>query len=212
MARKKGKRTRIIVAAIIIVVLIAIGTAALIKALNPSKHDPYSQQTGTSTSQPDTSSDSTQNNGGNQSPSGNPSNGSASSDGNSSKDASKDPAPDPSTVATINVDPLSITVSYVKGAGGFEYEVLRTPSGTRYVEFRSESLIGSKCTDDQGAFASILENPNADESAALAKTITVGGTKYGLSLASAACTSDTAKLQKYQQSFSNAFGLLKKME
>ena len=106
---------------------------------------------------------------------------------------------------------MSITVSYVKGVGGFEFEVHRTPSGTQYVDFKSSDLVGTKCTDDEGIFATILESPGSDEQATLTKTIKLDGTTYGLSLAATTCTSDTTKLSAYQQSFNDAFSLLKKM-
>jgi hypothetical protein len=117
---------------------------------------------------------------------------------------------DPSTVATVDIEPVTLTVSYSKGVGGFDFEVLRTPSGTRYVQFSSPKLVGTKCTDDKGAFASIIEKPTADESTTLAKTTTVDGTAYGLSLAESTCTSNSDLLKQYQDAFSKPFSLLKK--
>lgn len=121
------------------------------------------------------------------------------------------PELDPATVATIDIEPMGIRVSYVKGVGGFEYQVLRTPSGTRYVEFRSPTLVGTKCTEDAGPFISIVESPAEDESATLSKTTTVDGTEYGLSLADESCTKNKESLKEYQESFSDAFSLLKKL-
>jgi len=121
------------------------------------------------------------------------------------------PTIDPEKVAQVAIEPMSITVSYMKGVGGFDYEVLRTGSGTKYVEFSSTKLAGTKCTNDAGQFASIIEKPSADEAATLAKTTTVEGTEYGLSLADTTCTSDSALLKQYQDAFSGAFSLLKKM-
>lgn len=123
----------------------------------------------------------------------------------------EEPAIDPATVATIDIEPISLTVSFIKGAGGFGYEVFRTAGGTKYVQFSSEKLIGTKCTDDEGQFASIIESPSADEGATLAKTTTVDGTTYGLSLADPTCTSDAGLLKQFQDAFSQPFTLLKKM-
>lgn len=119
---------------------------------------------------------------------------------------------DPATVGSIDIAPMAITVSYVKGVGGFEFEVHRTPSGTQYVDFLSADLVGTKCTDDQGVFATILESPASDEQATLSKTIKLDSTTYGLSLATTTCTGDATKFSAYQQSFSDAFNLLKKSE
>jgi hypothetical protein len=121
------------------------------------------------------------------------------------------PAIDPETVATVAIEPMTINVSYLKGVGGFDYEVLRTGSGTKYVQFSSTKLAGTKCTDDEGQFASIIEKPSKDEATTLAKTTTVDGTEYGLSLADSTCTSNSELLKQYQDAFSGAFSLLKKM-
>jgi cytoskeletal protein RodZ len=118
---------------------------------------------------------------------------------------------DPATVSTVSIEPMSLNVSYIKGIGGFDYEVKRAPNGTKYVQFSSTKLVGTKCTDDVGSFASIIDSPTADESTTLAETATVDGTSYGLSLADPTCTSDPTLLQQYQSAFSEAFTLLKKM-
>lgn len=118
---------------------------------------------------------------------------------------------DPAKVTTIDIAPMSIIVSYMKGVGGFDFEVLRTSGGTKYVQFSSPKLVGTKCTNDEGVFASIIEAPTADEAATLAKTTTVDGTTYGLSLADATCTPDAGLLKQYQDAFSEPFSLLKKM-
>ena len=122
-----------------------------------------------------------------------------------------EPQLDPAKVASVAIEPMSLTVSYVKGVGGFDFQVLRTPSGTKYVQLSSEKLAGTKCTNDVGAFASIIEKPAADESATINKTTVVDGTPYGLSLADATCTPNPTLLKQYQDSFSQAFSLLKKM-
>lgn len=115
---------------------------------------------------------------------------------------------DPSTVSTIDIEPLNITVSYVKGVPGFSFIVLRTQDGTEYVEFRNEDLAGTICTDDEGAFASIIVGPSEQDIATLAQTVTVNETVYGLSLPSEDCTDNTALFEQYQQSFTDAFSLL----
>jgi len=122
------------------------------------------------------------------------------------------PAFNPDTTTTVDVAPLNLKVYYTKGVGALSYQVLRTPSGTRYIDFQAESLIGTKCTNDTGSFASILEKPAADEEATLTKTVTIKGEKYGLSLADDSCTSDTAALKSYQSAFSDGFDLLSHLE
>ena len=116
---------------------------------------------------------------------------------------------DPAQIATVAIEPMSITVSYVKGVGGFDYEVMRSPSGTKYVQLSASRIAGSKCTNDVGQFASIIEKPTTDEKSTLAKSVTVNAVEYGLSLADASCTSNAELLKQYQTSFSDAFSLLK---
>lgn len=201
MAQKKGRRTLYTALIVLAILLAVIGVIALVKAMTgTNKSDPYKQTTtqessnNPSPSKPSTSTDDgDKNNATNNQPSSNAAN------------------LDPSTVATIDISPMSITVSYVKGAGAFEYEVLRTPNGTQYVEFRSSDLVGTKCTNDQGAFASILASPTDDEVSTLSQKTVVDGTTYGLSLPNSTCTSNPDLLAKYQKSFSDAFTLLKKM-
>ncbi len=203
MVRKKDTRKLILLLSVLGVLVVAVATVAIIKAVSSggsngenessqtsSTSDTSNQQTAT-TEESDKTEEATQ---------------------PPQNTTEETPAIDPATVNTTTIEPMDITVSYVKGAGGFEYEVLRTPNGSRYVEFRSPDLVGTKCTDDQGAFASILENPSSSEASTIAKTVTVDDMQYGLSLAAANCTSDTEKLQKYQQSFNDAFSLLKKAE
>lgn len=117
---------------------------------------------------------------------------------------------DPSTVGTVDIQPLSLAVSYVKGIGGFEYTVMRSSGGTEYVEFTSPQLVGTKCTDDTGTFASIIQNPDTNEASTITVTQAVDGTKYGLSLSDNTCTGNTELLKQYQTSFRDAFSLLKK--
>lgn len=206
MAQKKGKRTLITTLSVLFVLLIAIGTIALVKALNSDNPDPYIQDTSsTSDSEESTNQDEATDE---------KTNTEQNEDQKTNQPDDEDSAVelDPATVGTIDIPPMDITVSYVKGVGGFEYEVLRANNGTRYVEFRNESLVGTKCTNDMGTFASIIANPTESERLTLAKTQKVGDMTYGLSLADGTCTSDKSLLQEYQSSFSDAFSLLKQME
>lgn len=127
------------------------------------------------------------------------------------EDTTNETAIDPEQVSTTTIEPMAIIVSYMKGIEGFEYSVERNPNGTQYVQFSSPRLVGTKCTNDKGVFASIIEKPTEDESATLNKKTTVSGTLYGLSLADASCTPDEAMLKEYQDAFSTPFTLLKKM-
>lgn len=205
MVRKKDKRKLIIALSVLGVLLVAIATVAIIKAVNSNSADISSTQESDRTS---SASDTAQQQEANTNETDTAQNGDSQA---TTPDTEEAPTIDPATVNTIDIPPMEITVSYVKGAGGFEYEVLRTPNGSQYVEFRSPELVGTKCTDDQGTFASILENPSSGEGSTIAKSVTVDDTQYGLSLSAANCTSDAAKLQKYQQSFNDAFSLLKKL-
>ena len=120
---------------------------------------------------------------------------------------------DPATLSSIDVEPLSITVFYTKGTGALEFAVKRTADRTQYVEFSSPELVGTKCTDDTGVFASIIVNPssNTDETTIAQKT-TVDDTTYALTLAGKNCASDEALLTKYQDAFKNGFSSLKAMQ
>lgn len=121
------------------------------------------------------------------------------------------PAVDPSTLASIDIEPLEITVFYTKGTGAFEFEVLRASDGTRYVEFSNAGLVGTKCSDDNGVFATIIESPaSSDDSSIISDTVEVDGTIYGLSLATDTCTADPALLDTYQSGFINGFSQLEK--
>lgn len=111
-------------------------------------------------------------------------------------------------IATVVIEPMNIEVSYVKSGEGFAYAVSRTAAGTRFVDFTSETLIGTRCTDDEGIFASIIENPSEAEAATLSKTTTIDGVSYGLSLVTANCTGNPERLAQFQASFSDVFSLL----
>ncbi|HWT40418.1 MAG TPA: hypothetical protein VN081_04090 [Dongiaceae bacterium] len=198
MVHGKTKRRLIASLVLLAILLVVIGIVAIVQAMNSHK-DPYAQssQTNTSTNAPASSQSTNQTNN--------------SAQNNTTPTTTQPPAPDPSTVSTIDIPPMGITVSYIKGVGAFSYQVQRTGDNRQYVAFSSDALIGTKCTDDTGNFASILESPNDNEKSTVSQTITVDGTTYGLSIASATCTSNADLLAKYQSAFTNAFSLLKKM-
>lgn len=118
---------------------------------------------------------------------------------------------DPSTVSRIAVEPLELSVAYVKGVPGFGFSVERTASGTRYVAFSSEALIGTKCTDDEGVFASIVVNPSEQDTPTVTETKKLDDTTYGLSLPDDTCTADTTLFTQYQAAFRDAFSLLERL-
>lgn len=122
-----------------------------------------------------------------------------------------EPVVAPEDTSSIDIEPMGITVYYVRGIPGFEFVVERTASGTEYVQFRSPDLKGTKCTNDEGAFASIIKNPSATEEQSVTATTTVGDDTYGLSLTDETCTSDEELLAQYQDSFSQAFSLLSRI-
>lgn len=119
---------------------------------------------------------------------------------------------DESTLSSIDIEPLAITVFYTKGVPGFEYTVERSNDKTEYVQFTSPELVGTKCTDDKGAFVSIIKNPiSAEDKTTIKETRTVGNSTYGLSLSAKNCTKDEALLEKYQTAFTNGFSKLKEL-
>lgn len=119
------------------------------------------------------------------------------------------PTLDPASVSTVAIDSLGVSVSYVKGVPGFAYAISQSGGGTQFAAFSSEQLIGTKCTDDTGVFATIVKNPQQADRATLTSTKTVADTVYGLSLPSATCTSDATLFAQYQAAFKDAFGLIK---
>jgi hypothetical protein len=114
--------------------------------------------------------------------------------------------------SSIAVEPLGVEVFYTKGLAGFEFEVKRTANSTQYAEFMSTELVGTKCTDDRGLFASIIKDPSSTEEATITLQTTVGDSDYGLSLASDACTADKKLLSSYQTAFKEGFSLLKAID
>lgn len=121
------------------------------------------------------------------------------------------PSIDPTTVSTVTIEPLGVIVSYKKGIG-FEYAVKRADAGTQYVDFSNASLVGNRCTNDQGIFASIIKNPTGTDAAAVTTTKKVGNDTYGLILPGVGCTGDPTAFATYQASFKDAFPLLKPLE
>lgn len=205
---KRPSRRAILISAVA-VLLIALVTVWVIKIAQPEEAG-VNPGADSSASQP--ASDSSEGSDGSDKSAAKPEDGDSNDDAGEKSADSDAQSIDPASVDSLDIEPLGVTVSYVKGVGGFEYEVLRTPSGTRYANFKNEGLVGTKCTDDKGVFASILVSPKEDEQATLAKKLSVDGVTYGLSLASAACTSNTDLLESYQQSFADAFGLIKKID
>lgn len=194
MAQKKGRKTLYIVIGVLAVAVLAIGIVAFVRSLTPPSSS-ESQQSSSNKDQPvQKPADTTEN----------PTTAVP-------ENTADQPAIDPERVSTTDIEPMMITVAYIKGIEGFDFQILRNPNGTKYVQFSSESLVGTKCTDDMGVFASIIENPTADERGTLSKTTVVDGTTFGLSLADEACTNNSEQLKQYQASFSEPFSLLKKM-
>ncbi len=111
----------------------------------------------------------------------------------------------PDTITYIDVAPLAIRVGYTKGIPGFEFSVMRASGGTLYAEFSAPSLVGTKCTNDGGVFASIIQAPTPDEVATAAQTVVVAGTAYGLLLSGETCTANPVLLRQYQAAFSAGF-------
>lgn len=205
MVRFKGKQRMYIMSGVIAVVVLAvIGLVVLVSSLGTDKKDPYKQVETTNT-QDDTNTSDTSGDTETKPPVSVP----ESDDKQNGQGLAG--GVDPANVSTVDIQPMSLTVSYLKDAGGFEYYVLRTANGTQYVEFSSPELVGTKCTDDRGVFASIIQSPSSSDTATLNKTTTVDGTKYGLSLADSTCTKDPEALKKYQAAFSDTFTMLKKL-
>ena len=116
---------------------------------------------------------------------------------------------DTSNAAWFAIEPLEIEMMH-DNTLAFEYHILRTPEGTQYIEFSTEKLIGTRCTDDKGVFASFIKNPSTDEDkTTVTETTEVNGDTYGLSLAGDSCASDAALLDKYQKGLADFFSLLR---
>ena len=199
-----SKKTSIWLLAAVAVVVLVFALAAYLGLFSPKKDDPYksiaSQQTesevyeqkNSEADDSSTESDSDVN--------------------NSSGTESPEALPALDTVSSIVVTQMGIEVYYVKGIEGFEYTIERTAGGTEYVQFSNSRLVGTKCTGDVGAFASIVKNPTETENATtIVKKVNVNGNTYGLSLVGSNCTADQPLLSSYQKSFQDAFGLIKEL-
>lgn len=189
--RKKGLIVTIIVLGIVLVV---VGAVVIAKQKNQTSTPPKSDSSKTTTPSKETAAVTDEN-------------GEA-----SSSTGTTAPLADPETLASVDIAPLSITVFYSKGTPGFEYTVLKTADKTEYVQFTSTDLVGSKCTNDDGAFASIIKNPSSNETPTTSQTVKVGADTYGLSLASTGCTANSDLLAQYQTGFKEGFSSLKALE
>lgn len=186
------RRTVFITAAIVLVVILLIALAVVLT----KKHATPATTTATNASQQPTSSKDTTTE-------------TDSTETTSPTNQTTAPVADPSTLSSVDIDGLGIKVFYTKGTPGFEYAIKKTTDGTQYVEFTSTDLIGTKCTNDEGVFAMITKNPSASEDqGTVSQTTKVGNDSYGLSLASASCTSNDELLNQYQTGFKNGFSSL----
>lgn len=187
--RTQGKKGLTVAIVVLVVVLLVVGGLALSKkSPEPAKTTaPNTSKDASTTKDTTTETDST---------------------GSGSSTTTTATTVDPATLTSIAIEPLGVTVFYSKGTPGFEFTVLKTADQTQYVEFTSSDLIGTKCTNDQGVFASIIKNPAADESQTTSQTVKVGSDTYGLSLASASCTANPDLLTQYQTGFKNGFSSL----
>ena len=191
----KGKRGLIVAIIALAVVLIIIGAVIIIKKSNQSTSTAPSTTNNLTTSQNGTT---------NPVPSETPV-----TDPAGGSKTTNTTAADPATLTSVDVTPFNIAVFYSKGTPRFEYSVLKTAGGTQYVQFTSIDLVGTKCTNDQGVFASIIMNPSANESQTISQTVKVASDTYGLSLPSSECTPNNDLLQQYQTGFKNGFASLK---
>lgn len=197
MARRhttQGKTGRIVAAVAFVVVLLIIGGVILLDKANhhaPTVVTPDVSNHSTTTKDTPTETDITET--------------------DQTPKETKPPTVDPSTLNSIDVEPLGVTVFYSKGTPGFQFSVLRAADNTQYAQFTSPDLVGTKCTDDEGVFASIIKDPSENDAQTINQTVKVGDDTYGLSLASAGCTSDTELLTTYQNGFKNGFSNLKSL-
>jgi len=119
---------------------------------------------------------------------------------------------DPATLSSLDVEPLGVTIFYTKGTPGFDFQVKRAGDGTQYAEFSATSLVGTKCTDDTGLFASIIKNPGlSGGQTTISQSVKVGDDTFGLSLSGKGCTGDVSLLEQYQSGFTNGFSNLQSL-
>jgi len=187
MAKTQSKKRLIVIIIALLVVALAVAGAVIAKNLNtPTETTTDSAQQSTDVNDTDASTD-------------------VDTETTPRPDAPATPAVDPATLSSVAIEPLGITVYYSKGVPGFDFSVERTADKTEYVEFSAAALMGTKCTDDQGVFASIIKNPGDNERQTTTQTVIVGSDTYGLTLAGSSCTADTALLTEYQTAFTNGF-------
>jgi cytoskeletal protein RodZ len=193
MARTQGKKR--LIAAIVVLGIVLLIVGVIVVAKNVSQK-PATKTTDTSKTSADITKDASTTETDTTDP--------------STTNTTASPSVDPATLTSIDVQPLGIAVSYTKGVGAFNFEVKKTADQTQYVEFSSTDLAGTKCTDDNGLFASIIKNPSSSEvQATITQTVKVGNDTYGLSLAGKGCTSNPDLLDQYQTAFTNGFPSLK---
>lgn len=194
MAKGQGKTGLVITIIVLAVTLVVVGTIVVLQNLNQQPavtNQPSSTET-------DTTADQTT-----------PTDETDASTGTDTTTDETDITVDPATLKSIDIEPMSIKVFYTKGIPGFEYAIQRASNGTHYVEFSSPDLVGTKCTDDEGIFATIIEDPSASEQqTTVNQTTTIGDMTYGLSLASDTCTAAPTLLAQYQDAFKSGFSSL----
>lgn len=185
----QSKRSFIVTIIVLVIVLLIVGAVVLAKKMNQPSTTDTTNTSKQATPTKDSATDTT--------------------DTSSPTADAPTSAADPDTLTSVDIEPFGVTVFYSKGTPGFEFTVLKTANQTQYVQFTSSDLVGTKCTNDQGEFASIIKNPSTDESQTTSQTVKVGNDTYGLSLASAGCTSNPDLLAQYQAGFKNGFASLK---
>jgi len=187
MAKTQSKKRLLVIIIALLVVALAIAGAVVAKNLNtPTETTTDTSQESTDVTDSDASTD-------------------TDTEPAPKPDTSVTPAVDPATLSSVVVEPLGVTVFYSKGVPGFDFVVKRTAAQTQYVEFSTAALVGTKCTDDEGVFASIIKNPGDNERQTTTQIIQVGNDTYGLTLAGAGCTADAALLTEYQTAFTDGF-------
>jgi hypothetical protein len=192
MAKKQGKTGLIVTIIALGLTLVIVSTIVLLHNLN--RPEATDEASSTETTQEDTPAETTP-------------------DEDVTSEETTPPAVDPATLTSIDIEPLGIAVFYTKGTPGFEYAIKRTADRTEYIEFSSPDLVGTKCTDDGGVFASIIKNPaSSEDQTAVSQKKTVGSDVYVLSLAGKNCASNVELLDEYQTAFSNGFSQLQAIE
>jgi len=117
--------------------------------------------------------------------------------------------PDPSTIKQLHIAQLGLVIDYANTLPGMSYSIGKTTAGTTYVQLSNTQLIGDKCTDDDGVFATILKDPTVTDSVTVSMVTKVGDVTYGLALPSGACTGNLALFNQYQASMKQDFSFLR---